>query len=238
MEVEDRQLRPASRPHCYICGSTENLTNDHIPPKGFFPTLQRKDLLTSPLCGSCHPRLAKMDEKMRLWLAAAAGASSSAKWIWRNKVVGSTFKRNPKLVTYIRKKHFRPIINKGVLLGGVLTIPQGCAIPFFRRLTKGILYALHPDYDYFPDFFTVDYHPETADSVAAIAELVSRLPQLARGNGVFRVWHGTADTGDAGVCVYLFFDAVCFVCFHGKAMTFDQQFDKDYSEERDLPKHL
>src|SRR4051812_16625129 len=93
---EQKPQRPVTRPHCYICGSTENLTEDHIPPEGFFPPGQRKDLLTAPLCRPCHEPLSKMDEKMRIWLSAAGGTSDSGKWIWRNKVLGSTFKRSPK----------------------------------------------------------------------------------------------------------------------------------------------
>jgi hypothetical protein len=35
---------------------------------------------------------------MRVWIAAAAAATSrDARWIWKNKVMGSTFKRSPKL---------------------------------------------------------------------------------------------------------------------------------------------
>lgn len=62
---------------------------------------------------------------------------------------------------------------------------------------------------------------------------------MAVGNDVFRIWHGiTADTGNAGVCVYLFYDAVCFICFHGKQGTFSQKFDEGYEEEKDLPQYL
>ena len=181
-----------------------------------------------------------MDEKMRLWLSAAGNASPAGKWIWRKKVVGSTFKRSPKLRAYIREKHFRPIISdRGAVLGGRLGIPQGCANPFFRRLTKGILYTFHPDYDYFSDCFAVNYHPATAETVATVAELASKLPQEARGDGVFRVWHGVADdTGTAGVCVFLFFDSVCFLCFFGKDDQFPQTFDEGYEEESGLPPML
>jgi hypothetical protein len=228
------------RPHCYICGSINQLTEDHIPPEGFFPPGQRTGLLTAPLCLTCHSPLSKMDEKMRVWLAAAGGASDAGKWIWKNKVLGSTFKRSPKLAAYIREKHFRPIIgSNGVLLGGRFTMPQGCAIPFVRRLTKGMLYLLHPKYDYFPDFLIVDQPQATPDRVAAVGELVSKLPQIEKGNGVFRAWHGiTADTGDAGVCVYLFFETVCFLCFFGKSAKFNQRFAEGYSEEPGLPKYL
>src|ERR1700720_4126703 len=135
-------IKPAARPHCYICGSLEKLTDDHIPPEGFFPPSQGKDLLTAPLCESCHRPLTKMDEKMRVWCSSDGQASAAGKWIWKNAVVGSTFKRSPKLLDHIREKQFRRVVDQaGNLIGGLLTIPQGCPIPFIRRLTKGVLYS-------------------------------------------------------------------------------------------------
>jgi hypothetical protein len=72
-----------------------------------------------------------------------------------------------------------------------------------------------------------------------VLPLVSLLPQTARGNGVFRVWHGlTLDTQDAGTCVYLFYEAVCFVCFYGRRETFKQKFEPGYKEASGLPAHL
>jgi hypothetical protein len=231
-----------SRPHCYLCASRENLTDDHLPPKGFFPPNDRRDLIKAPLCRPCHDPLKKTDEAMRVWLAAATGTSEAGKWIWKNKVLSSTFRRSPKLLAHIRERHLRPIrLNTatGEVGGAILTMPQGRAIPFIRRLTKGLIYTFHPDYDYFADFFTVDYRLPTPDAVQIVGELVSHLPQLTVGNGVFRVWHGiTADTGDAGAFVYLFYDAVCFVCFHGKSEVYQQTFDEGYEEEPGLPKQL
>ena len=121
-------------------------------------------MITAPLCSACHSPLKKTDEAMGVWFAAAAGASTSGKWIWRNKVLPSTFRRSPKLLANIRKRHFRPIrldTPEGEVAGGVVTMPRGRAIAFIRRLTKGLLYTFHPDYDYFPDFFTVDYRLPT-----------------------------------------------------------------------------
>ena len=41
MHDQPHEAKPAAvgreRPHCYICGTIENLSKDHIPPKGFFP---------------------------------------------------------------------------------------------------------------------------------------------------------------------------------------------------------
>lgn len=127
---------------------------------------------------------------MRVWCSSDGQASAAGKWIWKNKVIGSTFKRSPKLLAHIRQKYFRRLVDQaGNLIGDILTIPQGCPIPFIRRLTKGVLYSFHPDYDYFSDFFWVDYQPPKPETFEAVDELVSKMPQVAKGEGVFRVWH-------------------------------------------------
>jgi len=242
MALYQRPQKPQERPHCYICGQLNELTDDHLPPKGFFPPTNRENLITAPLCSSCHDPLKKTDEAMRVWLAAAAGVSSAGKWIWQNKVLGSTFRRSPKLRWNIQQRYFRPIysgIKNGEIVAGIFTIPQGRAVPFIRRLTKGLLYSFYPDYNYFADFFTVNYELPTQERVQIVSQLAQNLSAVQVGDGVFRVWHGiTADTGDAGAWVYLFYEAVCFVCFHGKSDMYAQKFEDNYEEEKGLPPAL
>ncbi len=237
-----RPVKPQTRPHCYICGRSGNLTDDHLPPRGFFPPNDRQNLITAPLCSTCHSPLKKTDEAMRVWLAAAGSRSPAGQWIWKNKVLGSTFRRSPKLLSNIQQRHFRPIFSQTdnrEILAGIFTMPQGRAIPFIRRLTKGFLYKFYPDYDYFPDFFTVDYRLPTPEVVEITMQLAQNLSQVKTGNGVFRVWHGiTADSRDAGAWIHLFYDSACFLRFHGKSEMFAQTFDDNYEEEKGLPQAL
>jgi hypothetical protein len=160
-----------SRPHCYICGATQNLTKDHIPPKGFFPPDTRENLITAPLCCSCHSPFTNMDEQMRVWISAGAAATSeNAKWIWKNKVVNKTFKRSPTLRKYIAEKHFRKMsveTPSGPVVADVMTMEQGNVHPFIRRLTKGFLYSFYPDHDYLQTIlilFTSRKYPKRLNS--------------------------------------------------------------------------
>src|SRR5260221_7991451 len=82
---------------CYLCGSTKNLTRDHVPPEGFFPPPKPTNLITLPCCEDCHRPLSLQDEAFRLWVASVANASDAGLWILRNRVIGSSFKRSPKL---------------------------------------------------------------------------------------------------------------------------------------------
>lgn len=241
---QSRPVRPPQRPHCYICGATDNLEDDHVPPKGFFPPSERNNLSTAPLCHRCHSPLTKTDEAMRVWIATASATTSKiGRWIFDNKVIGSTLKRSPKLRKIIIEKHLHEVVVQtphGPVARNLITMPQGRVIPFIRRLTKGFLYLYHPDYDYFPDAFNVVYRLPTADIVATTSKLATNLQRGPNDSEVFRVWHGiTKDTGNCGAWIFLFYDTVCFVCFHGKIGAFTQQdLEKGYVEEPELPRHL
>lgn len=172
METRTVPEKPQVRPHCYICAALDELTPDHLPPIGFFPPDQRGNLITAPLCNRCHPPLSKTDEVMRLWTASSIGRSDSAKWIWENKVLRSTLPRSPKLLAniqpYLQRIHYET--PDGPASGAIFSMPQARAVPFIRRITKGLLYTFYPDYDYFPDSFTIDYRLPTPDARKIIGE--------------------------------------------------------------------
>jgi hypothetical protein len=172
-----------------------------------------------------------------MWMSGNIAASQRGKWIWLNKVMGSTIPRSPKLLENIQP-YLKPI-RLGSSSGAIFKMPQSRAIPFIRRLTKGLLYTFYPRYDYFPDYFSAHYEPPTPKNVPTIRKLISALSRTERGEGTFRVWHGiTADTKDGGAWVYLFYDSVCFVCIHSKREKFRQHFPKGYVEHPSLPKFL
>lgn len=236
----DPSVTPPLRPHCYICGTTQNLTKDHIPPKAFFPPDTRENLITAPLCCSCHSPFKNMDEQMRVWISAGAAATSEkAKWIWKNKVVNSTFKRSPTLRKYIAEKHLRKMsveTPSGRVVADVMTMPQGQVHPFIRRLTKGFLYSFYPDHDYFADNFNVVYQPPVSEA----AKLAPKLASRSFGNDVCHIWHGlTKDDTKCGAWIFLFYSAVCFICFHGDSnLITPQQVDEGYKESSNLPPKL
>jgi len=233
-------IKPAVRPHCYICASTVKLTKDHVPPKGFFPVNQRKNLLSADCCEDCHRRLSMDDEATRFGLSSAASASPAGKWIWHNEAFPS-LQRKTKFLENVRKfvSTLKTDTPRGIVEAPVINFPQARMIPFIRRITKGLLSIFYPDYDYFPDHFNVRYQFETEANVAKVKSLFSHLTEMRQGNGVFRVWHGIpADNPAGGLWVYLFYEAVCFVCIHGKADSYKPTFPVGYKEWDNLPKHL
>jgi hypothetical protein len=49
MKKQTKQVFP-----CIYCGSMENPTDDHIPPKSLFPKPRPNNLITVPSCNSCN----------------------------------------------------------------------------------------------------------------------------------------------------------------------------------------
>src|SRR5262245_49176576 len=66
---------------CVYCGATDNLTDDHIPPKNLFPRPRPSNLITVPACLTCHSTTSKDDEnfRLRLCMSEQVGRHSEAK---------------------------------------------------------------------------------------------------------------------------------------------------------------
>ena len=106
----------------------------------------------------------------------------------------------------------------------IIGITVNRATPFIIRLTKGLLRHFHPDYDYTDTPFRVINLAPKPKHFAFFAKLTPLLQCDERGEGVFRFWRGFArDVPDSGVWVYLFYDAACFVVYHGQRYRTMQQ---------------
>jgi len=56
---------------CYWCGA-ESVSDDHVPPKSFFPKDRRVDLIKVPACKKHNEEFSKLDEKFRLFFQMSA----------------------------------------------------------------------------------------------------------------------------------------------------------------------
>ena len=61
---------------CIFCGSDEDITKDHIPPKNLFPEPRPNDLFTVPCCSSCNGSFSKDDEYFRAILVSCQSVSN------------------------------------------------------------------------------------------------------------------------------------------------------------------
>ena len=68
--MKNSNQQPEIEKVCIYCGSTENLTDEHIPPKNIFPKPRPNNiqLVTVPACKECNRGYSKDDEYFRLTL--------------------------------------------------------------------------------------------------------------------------------------------------------------------------
>jgi hypothetical protein len=90
---------------CSICGQEAELTREHIPPKGIFISPRPKNTITVFSCKKCNHDTELDDEYFRFWVTAGAYSNSKLAVVWKNKVVGSSFKRSPALLKKIQYDH-------------------------------------------------------------------------------------------------------------------------------------
>jgi hypothetical protein len=69
---------------CAYCGSSDNLDDDHIPPKNLFPKPRPHNLITVKACPKCHSNTSKDDEYFRLKISMrdSVGSNPVARETW------------------------------------------------------------------------------------------------------------------------------------------------------------
>ncbi len=162
-------------------------------------------------------------------------ASAAGKWIFVNKAVPSIQSR-PALHRQVIA-HTKPLRLPGVPpLAVQANIPASRIVPYFRRLTKALLYRLYPEYDYFLDSFGV-----TKDSLNNWNAELPLLKHESRGQNIFDVWHSLDTDEDgttAGTWIYRIYGDSVFSCRHSKKPRFTVEYPKGYKEHPKLPKYL
>src|SRR3989304_6859574 len=84
---------------CALCGKEADLTRDHIPPRGIFLAPRPKNTITILSCNSCNQGTNLDEEYFRFWVTCGASPDSRLWRLWEEKVLGSSFKRSPRLVS-------------------------------------------------------------------------------------------------------------------------------------------
>jgi len=83
---------------CIYCGSTTNLSKDHIPPKCLFPSPAPNNLITVPSCVRCNKSYSKDEEYFRIQISSLAGTEHhpDAHTLFTTKIIRG-LERGPKL---------------------------------------------------------------------------------------------------------------------------------------------
>ena len=204
--------------HCYLCGTANPTTRDHVPPVGFFPQPRPTNLITLRCCESCNNSYSLDDEAMRVWLSSALGRSQAGEWIENYKAIPRIIKRSPafgaKLLTQM--EDILVTDEDGDRIEAVkFAMERERAYRFITRVAKGLQKHYFPNRDGYTGTWRCVYVENRIDHLARIEPLIGLLPNFdSRGDQVIQYRFGFTD--DRLTCIWLmvFYDSSMFVVIH------------------------
>lgn len=105
---------------CYLCGSRNNLTKDHLFPRSLFPDPKPKNLITLDCCRKCQDNYMADEEYFRNMLIASKDVyeTNGGKKIWDTKVLrGLTRTRGIQKQTFEKLKTVELKTQAGLFIG-------------------------------------------------------------------------------------------------------------------------
>ena len=207
--------------NCYLCGKPEDshFTRDHIPPKGLFLGPRPNNLITVPCCFECNQKHSGFDERLRIIASMSFDRNDVGQRIVDEKVVGSTFAQN------------RQIKFAEQLAGSLLAVADQPAL--FRvgrgidnrefsdgmiQITKGLLFALHPNLNYHELIFTpISIRQQPSKNQLRLMTGLILGEYLELGQGVFQCWRKVAESRKRGVWMLVFYECYGYFVFHQSA---------------------
>jgi len=205
---------------CYLCGSPNPTTRDHVPPKCFFPEPRPSNLnlITVPCCESCNHGFSLDDEAARAWFCMGLGHSDAANWIVENKLFHSTFTRSRAFCHEIRDSMIDTLIHneEGQPIKVVqYSMDRERTERFVIRTVKGLLKHYFPDYDSSADRWLAHYLGLELSELSKFEHLRDSLPCLdQRGDGVISYRFGFMADGKTGLWLVVFYETAMFFVTH------------------------
>ena len=95
------------------------MTDDHVPPRSFFPPPLPNNLITVRCCKKCNNVFSLDDEAFLIWITSGAELNQKGRWILTNKIVPK-LRKKIKLRDNVRK-HIK--IEPVQLPSGVVELP-------------------------------------------------------------------------------------------------------------------
>lgn len=131
--------------NCIYCGSTKDITKDHVPPKLLFPNPKPPNLITVPCCRECNQSFQKDDEYFRSIIVTVNGVNEHPDFKKIVSAVKRDFMRPHKQILkkeIQRKTKFIEIKTPaGIYLGNALGYQiEGRIYKVILRIIKGLFY--------------------------------------------------------------------------------------------------
>lgn len=210
--------RVSERGECVYCGSKENITADHVPPKCLFPDPKPTNLITVPACEKCNNSYKKDDEYFRICVLTQPYNNPTGWKIWEEKVIRRTLRRSPSL----RKRLLDNLIRVELRSPSGVYLGEGEALQFHvsrinrvvKRIVRG-LYWYHYGSKLAPEIgFLI-----TKDSdVSGVTDIINNYTDLSFiDKETFQYRHGiAAEDPDQSIWVLRFYTITTFLVLTGK----------------------
>lgn len=220
---------------CYLCGATENLTRDHIPPKGLFPKPRPSNLYTVLCCFECNNGASQEDEYFRVATSSLINAHPTGKTSFK-RVVESTIpsRRISRQIAKLRD-NVEPV---------TLRTPDGdiearrhgfdastiCRV--LVRITKGLLAASNPELDTSNLDFEITHIDQFLTDSLKKAGVTNHFTRWSVGEGVYTNYcAASAEDYGRGIMVHVFYGAaVWMVRYHSGTGLMKSSKHPDWSE--------
>jgi hypothetical protein len=199
---------------CYWCGAPAT-SDDHIPPKGFYPKELRKNLIKVPSCAAHNEEFHLLDERMRYYIQATS-EGPVAEQAFADATLRGLLK--PKAAGFLKAvvSGMKPALVDGVP-GVSAAVGAGDVERFSERLARGIHFR-HFKSLLIGKVYLANTHIVHAnvDNVPGIKALEEMSPHLTAGDPtddkVFRYWYGkTIEPGGQGFLMKaVFYETVGF----------------------------
>lgn len=206
---------------CVYCGRRPGTTDDHVPPKGLFPSPRPSNLVSVPCCSPCHRGFSKDDEYFRLALSMRWDTSEAAReprdaaMRGLHRPQGRRFMRS--FIRGVREVEVRSPAGLFVGRTGSYHVDLERLGKVAGRTARGLFFH-HVGQRLSDDFEPVPYSGDGlfADARKEMTEwlrrTVLRNERHEVGEGVFEYWfQASTDVPDATVWVFRFYGSAEFV---------------------------
>jgi hypothetical protein len=229
--VRGKYAKSFAKPECVYCGSTENLTKDHIPPKNLFAKPRPTNLITVPSCESCNASFQMDDEYLQMVLHARLETGGHPELLKLKPTLAKSLRRRESVGFHrrIRNSMFKAelISKEGIYLGAAPAMSvQGKRLERSgTRIIKGLFFAEKgrrlPDSH--EAFAFADPLRGKDDPEALLRVLTFLLQQPANiiGNNVFSYrYHFDEEDPNRSAWLMVFYEAMLFL---GLTLPFEEE---------------
>jgi len=230
---------------CYLCGTPlrsyrlspgetpppDARTKDHVPPEGLFNPPLPSDLIKVPCCRKCNGAHSGFDERLRIMASMPFDRNASGQQILEERVLSGTLAkgRQMKFVAQLVST-MRPIPGNPDLVRYRIEaqeLKEGII-----RITKGLLWFLHPNFAYHNSVFEVlEIRQKSSDEQLRLMAMLKRADYLERGNRTFECWRHIEEKRNGGAWMMAFYQCFAFFVFHSNEGDLDRFFAP--AEDRD-----